>query len=257
MWPLLLFSIYSGACDNCHQRPGYFDKLRPCAGCRQRICKGCASRRKIFKLDWHTKKVLTEQFCMLCVTEVSNRPVLVHHLGSEQHSSASMSESNYENQQHQQNEYEGNERLSKHRGLPSVSIHRRGTGMSSTFTQSTLTGRPSQQLLRPTILEEQEEQFALTEANLRTFELGMSISNNRNQLSHPLMDVEVEEVHKIIGPEDLSTTGTEEPILMMDAGGFHHPADRYHGVDAYNNGKSGIRGSQSQQSRLRPSRASV
>lgn len=253
----VVFYLYSGACDNCHQRPRYFDKLRSCAGCRQRICKGCASRRKIFKLDWHTKKVLTEQFCMLCVTEVSNRPVLAHHLGSEQHSSASTSESNYESHHQQQSEYEGNERLSKHRGLPPASIHRRGTGMSSTFTQSTqstLTKRSSQQLPHPMLLEEQEEQFVLTEANLRTFELGMSISNNGDLLPHPLMDVEVEEVRNIVRLEDLSTTGTGEPILM-DAGGFHHPADRYHGVDANDNGKGGIRGSQSQQPR--PGRASV
>lgn len=243
-----MLSLYSGACDNCHQRPGYFDKLRSCAGCRQRICKGCASRRKIFKLDWHTKKILTEQFCMLCVTEVSNRPVSVHHLGSEQNSSAATSESNYESQQHrQQNEYEGNERLSKHRGFfPQVGSSRlRATGMSSTFTQSTLTGRPSQQFLRPTILEDQEEQFALTEANLRNFELGMSASHMPQQ--HQSMDAEVEEVHKIVRPEDLSTTGTEEPILMMDGG--------FHAVDAYANDNVDARSSQSQQQRL--GRASV
>lgn len=222
----------SGACDNCHQRPGYFDHLRPCAGCRQRICKGCASRRHIFKYDWHSKKILSEQFCLLCVTEVSNQPVSVlkQQMGDTQTvvSASSMSENAYDHdpqlyRQRQLAEYEGNERLSKVGGV-GPPAYNRATGLSSTFTHSSVGGRPSQQqqYLRSTIDEDLDQPFALTEANLRSFELGMRAS--RPQL-------EMDE-RRIIGPEDLLS---EDMVVMerSDAGPQLQQHDRYF-ADVFN-----------------------
>lgn len=220
----------SGACDNCHQRPGYFAKLRPCAGCRQRICTNCASRRHIFKYDWHAKKLLTEHFCLLCVTEVSNRPASVlrqqmgdaHTVGS----ASSMSEGMQYEQQHEQmyrqrqlTEYEGKERVQFKAGDNGLPLSRnRGAVMSATFTHSSMAGRPSQQRVFPPTVEEQVEQtFALTEANLRSFELGMRLS--RPQSLAP-------DEQRIVGPEDLLS---DDMVVMerSDASPQLQQHDRY------------------------------
>ncbi|TYZ63347.1 hypothetical protein PybrP1_012886 [[Pythium] brassicae (nom. inval.)] len=193
--------LLTGACDNCHQRPGYFSKLRPCAGCRQRICKECASRRHVFKYDMHAKKLLSEQFCLLCVTEVSNRPVSVlqQQMGDAHTvaSASSLSEGHYEleHRQRQLTEYEGNERLlTKDGGGNGLPPSYRGTIMSASYAHSSISGRPSQQHFRPSGDEELEQSFSLTEANLRSFELGMRLSRPQ-----PLGPDEL----RIVGPEDI------------------------------------------------------
>uniref|UniRef100_K3X135 FYVE-type domain-containing protein n=1 Tax=Globisporangium ultimum (strain ATCC 200006 / CBS 805.95 / DAOM BR144) TaxID=431595 RepID=K3X135_GLOUD len=211
----------SGSCDNCHQRPGYFDKLRPCAGCRQRICKGCTTVRKIFKLDWYTKTILTEKFCLLCVTSVTNRSVTVPGRFGDAHSVSSTSDSNYGANE----EYEGNERVSKLRRGPTSApqLHNRTT-LTSTFQSSAVGNlRTSHIVPRPSSLgsgdNNEEETFELTEANLRNFELGMSMVERETTTA-------LDEEPKIVGPEDISTNDTEGPIMERDG------HDRYF-VDMY------------------------